>query len=225
MSDENVGRLQTTVPVMLVRPQLHEAKQYEDPVTKKKSGDPKYTSAIVMDPAGDDFKSLKGLVAEAAKAKHPGVPFAELEFPFKNGDKRIEKAKADLAKKGKTYDGRIDYLAGKVYINCRSKFPPLMAGIVGGRLVDIGPDDSATIQKVFFPGALVHAVLKVNGYDAVGSNKAGVQIFLNEIMATGQGKRIVSQRSAAETFKGYAGQMKQEDPTGGSSYLDDDIPF
>lgn len=226
MSEEDKGRFQTTTPVMLTNPQLDEPKPYTDPVTKKVSGDPKYTCRLILDPAGEDFTSLKALVSAAAKAKHPGVPFSELEFPFKNGDKQIEKAKAVLVKSDKKYDGRLDYLAGRVFVNCRSQFPPLFAGIVNGKLVDITPDDKAQIQKVFFSGALVYAVLKVNGYNAVGSNKAGVQIFLNEIMATGGGKRIASSsRSAAETFKGVAGKMSAEDPTAGQSVGDDEIPF
>jgi hypothetical protein len=225
MSDENVGRFQTTVPVMLVNPQLDEPKPYTDPKTKKASGEPKYTARLVLDPESEDFKTLKALVSAAAKAKHPGTPFADLAFPFKNGNAQIEKSKKALDVADKKYDGRLDYLSGKVFLDCRSQFPPLFAGIINGRLVDIASDEKAQIQKVFFPGALVYAVLKVNAYDAVGSNKAGVQVFLNEIMATGQGKRIASgSRSAAETFKGVAGKVTAEDPTAGS-VGDDEIPF
>ena len=224
--DPNKGKYELTQPALLSNPQLHEPKPYKDPATGKTSGDPKYTCRLVLDPASDDFKNLKALVVSAAKAKHPGVPFTDLEFPFKNGDKQIEKITQALTKKGKKYDGRSDYLAGKVFINCRSQYAPVMAGIVNNQLVDIAKDNSALIQKIFFPGAEVYAELKVNGYDAVGSNKAGVQIFLNQLGATGKGTRLKGgERSAAETFKGVMGKMSAEDPTAGSAAGDDEIPY
>jgi len=227
MTDEaDKGRFQLTQPVILANPQLDVPKPYKDPVTKKESGEPKYTARLVFDPASSDFGELKNMVAAAAKAKHPGVSFKELAFPFKSGDTAIEESKKKLAKTDKKYDGRLDYLAGKVYVQCRSQFAPVMAGIVNGKLVDIASDAAALILKTFFGGAQVYAVLKVNAYDAVGSNKAGVQIFLNELMATGQGKKLPGgTRSAASTFAGVAGKMSAEDPTAGSAASDDEIPF
>lgn len=222
---QNAGRFQMTEPALLANPSFDEPRRYKDPRTKKESGDPKYSSRVVLDPKGSDFPALKALAASAAKAKFPGVPFKDLAFPFRNGDEMIAKKKADLAKENKTYNGNLDYLAGKVVMTCRSKFPPAMAAIVNGRMTDIPAENKVLINQNFFTGAEVLGVLNVSAYDEVGTNKAGVTVYLNEVFATGKGKRIGGTRSAASTFAGYAGKPSGEDPTAGSEAGDDEIPF
>ena len=50
--------------------------------------------------------------------------------------------------------------------------------------------------------------------------KKQVSAYLNMVLSLNKGQRLGATRSAAEVFKGYAGQMTNIDPTD-----DDDIPF
>ena len=222
MADENTGRFQTTTPLLLIYPQFDEPKPYVDPRTKKASGEARYSVRLVMDPNSDDFKTLKALAIGAAKAKFPGMALKELKFPFRNGDAAIAERKAELEKAGKEYMGTLDALAGMIFIPCRSKFPPTMGTVAPGKIVDIDPADKPAINKAFFSGALAYAVMKVNAYEKVGTNPPGVNIYLNEILATGQGKRLGGPRSVSHSFAGVVGHLSAEDPTGD---LDDEIPF
>lgn len=223
MSDVEAGRFQSTTALVLSQPEFAEPKAYTDRRTKKSSGDPKFSVRLVIDPNTDDFTVIKKLCVDAARAKWPGRALSELKFPFTKGDDVIAKAKTSAARDNKTYDGNLDWLSGKITIWCRSTFRPKMAAIVNGKVADVAEDDKQSIQKHFFSGAEAHVVLKVNAYDEVGTNPAGVNIYLNEVFATGKGKKIGGNRSAASTFSGYAGKMSAEDPTSGF-HEDEDVP-
>ena len=245
MNDRVDGTIALTTPVVLAFPNLFEAKKFKGKGGKEQ-GEPKFGASFTMAPDSADTTALKALAMRVAKAKWPGrdvaaesrprkvkdeegnesVLPAKFNFPFKSGDKLAAERVAKMAKEGKPDDGKGDFQKGKVVIKVSSKYQPRMAVIVGGRIIDLDTPELITAHKAkFYFGAEVLLQLNVVGYDKVGEGGSdGVTIYPNLILATGKGTRLSGGASAAEVFKGYAGQMSTEDPTGGE-VMDDDIPF
>jgi hypothetical protein len=74
----------------------------------------------------------------------------------------------------------------------------------------------------FYNGCYVVASLNFVPYE--GDDDDGVTAYLDAVLWVKDGPKIGGV-SAAEAFKGYIGTVSGEDPTGGQSTLDDEIPF
>lgn len=213
MSEENEGIVNLTRPVIQTFPNLDEAKAVKGP-NGKPSGEPKFSDNFEFEPDHTDYATLKAAAVAVAKAKWPGRDLKELAFPFSNGDKLADKAKA----KGKDRE----FSRGKVVLVSRSKFQPILSVVEGGKIVEIDGNDKAKIKKLFYSG--VHALAQFNftAYDGVGANPDGVTAYLNKVLSLNQGTRLTGGASSAEVFKDYIGSATDYDPTAG---LDDEIPF
>lgn len=184
----------------------------------KPSGEPKYSASLEFDLDHPDLAPLKAKAAAIAKARWPGRDLKELQFPFSDGNKLADKAKA----RGKDRE----FSRGKVVFVARSKFRPDLSVISNGKLLDL-TDDAAVLaqQRAFYSGVQVSAQVTLKAYDGVGNNPDGVNAYLDKVLSFNKGERVAGGgRSAAETFKGYAGLVSNEDPTVGAD-LDDEIPF
>lgn len=216
MSDkENAGLFNLTIPVVMVHPNLHEAKAFG--AKGKESGTPKFSANFLFEPDSDDLKGMKQIAAKVAKAKWPDRKLSELKFPFTLGDTLAEKAKA------KKKDG--EFNRGKIVVAARSKFEPRLAGIENGKPVDYEGEARIKAKPKFFFGAEVLAQFNFVAYDGVGANPDGVTAYINMVFATGKGTKIAGGASASEVFKGYVGHSTTEDPTGGAGDEGDEIPF
>lgn len=194
----------------------------------KETGEAKYSGVWCFEPTSADLANLKAKAAEAARAKWPGRPLGELQFPFKSGDKEWEKYVAKLAAEGKEDDKRGDYQKGKVTLKASSKFQPKLSVWLPGSAVPVELVDEAGFKahggKFYFG---VKSMVEVNfvPYDAVREgDKDGITAYVQQVCSTNTGERLAGARSAAETFRGYAGKVSNEDPTAGKA-MDDEIPF
>lgn len=218
MSDkEQTGLFNLTAPVVMVHPNLFEAKAFGS--KGKESGTPKFSANFLFDPDSDDLKGMKQVAAKVAKARWPDRKLSELKFPFTNGDLLADKAKNKKPPK----DG--EFNRGKIVVAARSKFEPRLAGIENGKVVDYEGDARLKAKPKFFFGAEVLAQFNFVAYDGVGANPDGVTAYMNMVFTTGKGTKIAGGASAAEVFKGYVGHSTTEDPTGGADLSDDEIPF
>lgn len=220
MADKADSTYNLTTPVVMAHPNLFEARAFGP--KGKESGNPKFSANLVIDPADPkqkiDLDAMKAMAISVARARWPNRDIKELKFPFSNGDKLADKR----AGKGKT-DG--DFQRGKVIIAGRSKYEPRLAVIENGKIVDLeGPARIAAKSKFYF-GCHVLATLNFQPYEGVGNNPDGVTAYLNIVVSLNKGQRLSGGASAAETFKGYVGHTSAEDPTGGESISDDDIPM
>lgn len=209
------GIYNLTSPVPLLFPNLLVPKAFMK--NGKAQGEPKYSGTLEFEVGHPDLEGMKALAGKLAKGRWPDKPFSELAFPFSSGDKAADKRKAA----GK--DG--EHSRGKVLLKSSSKYEPRLSVIVDGKIIDI---DSEMLKQAhkgkFYNGVEVLAQLNFVTYDAIGENaKGGVTAYLNIVMSTGKGKRLSGGATAAEVFKGYAGAVSTEDPTGGVA--DDQIPF
>ena len=213
---QNEGIFTFTTPKTLTFPNLLEAKAVKGP-NGKPSGEPKYSSNFEFDISDDDLTAAKAVAAKIARAKWPGRDLKELSFPFTNGDKLADKAKA----KGKDRE----FSRGKVVLTARSKYQPRMSVVENGRAIDLEGDAIvATGKRVFYTGVSVLAQVNFVAYDGVGANPDGVTAYLNMVCSLNKGKKLTSGgASAAEVFKGYIGTTSDENPLGDD--LDDEIPF
>lgn len=219
MSDSKTdGLFSLTAPVVMTFPNLFTARAFGP--KGKERGEPKYSANFIFKPDHVDLKALKELAVKIARAKWPGVELATLKFPFTDGTKLADKRKEKKGKDDATF------YRGNVIVAARSKFPPALAGIENGRLVDYIDAARTAAAPKFFSGAEVLAQFNFVAYDGVDEGaRNGVTAYLNSVLATGKGTRLAGERSAAETFKGYVGHASTEDPTAGNTDLDDEIPF
>lgn len=216
-ADKDLGRYALTKPSTMTFPNLLEAKAVQGP-NGKPSGEPKYSVNIEFDPEHADLKAMKAKAVAVARAKWPGVDLSTLRFPFTDGSKLADKAKA----KGKDRE----FSRGKAVLTARSKYQPRMSVIKNGAVVDLEGDAIAANGKMFYSGSDVLAQVTFQAYDGVGEDgKPGVNAFIDMVLTLNRGKRLTGGASAAEVFKDYAGMVSDEDPTGGAALLDDEIPF
>jgi hypothetical protein len=231
MADENQGLYQVNTPCTLGHPNLLEPSAFKDPKTKKAKGDPTYSGIFVFKNGHPDLPGLKTKILEAAKAKWPDKNIVEeakagnIKMPFANGDKLADKRVAKLKAAGKEDDHRGDFQRGGTVFRASSKFPPGLGVVSNKAIVDITDENKALHKGAFYFGTDCFVSFTFKAYDAINEDaKAGVKAYLTMVVSLNRGKKLSSQRSSAEAFKGVAGLASMEDPTGGSE-LDDEIPF
>lgn len=218
MTDEAAvsGVYNLTEPVVMTFPNLLVPKAFGQ--KGKESGEPKFSANFAFAPDSADLKAMKATAARVARAKWPGIDFKVLAFPFSNGDKLADEAKA--AKKDR------EYYRGHVIVAARSKYEPRLSGIENGVAVDYEGDARKAANAKFYSGVKVLAQVNFVAYKGVGRNPDGVTAYLNMIFTTNKGTRLSTSQSAAEVFKGYVGNISAEDPTAGRrEMIDDEIPF
>lgn len=215
-TQDNKGVYSLTQPTTLTFPNLLEARAVQ--VKGKDSGEPKFSSNFELAVDHPDLTGLKAKAAAIARAKWPGRDLKELAFPFTDGSKLADKAKA----KGKDRE----FSRGKVVLTARSKFQPRLSILEGGKIVDLETDEQIKLHgRKFYSGVQALAMFNFVAYDGVGNNPDGVTAYLNMVLSLNKGQKLAGGQSAAEVFKGYVGTVSDEDPTGGAAGLDDEIPF
>ncbi len=206
-----------TCPVVMAFPTLLEAKAFMK--NGKPNGEPKFGAAFIFPASHPDLPELKKALIAAARQKFPSIDLKTLSLCLNTGEKEVEAARKATEAKGKVYDGKADFMLGKLVVKARSKYRPALSFIEGNRVVEI-TDDAAVKQHIgkFFFGAEVLAQFNLVAYDGDARNPAGVTAYLNMVLATGKGTRIGGmQRSAADTFSGYIGSASAVDPLGSSA--------
>lgn len=200
----------------------------------KEKGEAKYQSTIVFDADHPDYLAMKALTLKLSKAKWPGkdvqaeVKERNFKLPFTSGDSTIAKAKKKAQDAGKTYDGNMDWLAGKILVKSSSKFLPQLSVFENKQIIELNsPELLAKHKKAFYSGVLGLSELAFVPYDAVGDDgKDGVTTYLQSFFSLNRGEKHGGGGvSAAEKFSAYAGQLSEQDPTAGQNDMDDDIPF
>lgn len=183
----------------------------------KPKGDPKYSITFVIPPNTPELEGLKKAAAAAARAKWPTRNLSELAFPFTNGDRAAEKSAA----KGK--DG--GFYKGQVVFKTRSKYPPTLSVIAGGKLIVLETDAlKAQWKSKFYNGCWGVGAVNFVPYDGE-NDKDGITAYIQSFLWVKDGERIGG-RDQAEVFKDYMGTVSNEDPFGGApGGLDDEIPF
>lgn len=216
------GVYSLTAPTVMAFPSLLEAKKFKR--NGKETGEAKFGGTFVFEPDAQDLKDMKALCARLAKGKWPGQELAKIKFPFKSGDKEIERRIAKLKKEGKEYKGENDFMKGKVVLKASSKYPPRLSVILNGKPVDLDGDALKANAGKFYFGVQTLAQFNFVPYDAIEEGDSdGVTAYLNLVLSLNKGDKLTTSRqSAAETFSRYIGHSTEEDPTqvGGS----DEIP-
>jgi hypothetical protein len=214
MSDVHPGLYEMTAPATGTFPNLIVPKPVK--LNGKETGDPKYSLNIEMAPDHPDLPIMKAKAVAVARAKWPGIDLASIDFPFTDGNKLADKAKA----KGKDRE----FSRGKAVLTSRSQFPAKLTAVVNGQPVDYSEDALVNARPYFYNGVDVLARVKFQAYDAVGNGRPGVTAYLDTVVSLNRGKKLSGGQTGSETFKGYIGLMSKEDPTAGQA-LDDEIPF
>lgn len=177
----------------------------------KEVGEPKFSITLMIPPDYSDLPGLKGKIAEAARSKWSTRALSELKFPLGSGDKAAEKAKA----RGKNRD----FMKGLLVLTARSKYPPTLSVLEGGKIITLESDAlKAKYKSKFYSGCFVAASVNFVPYDADDGDD-GVTAYIQSLLWVKDGERIGG-RDQDEVFKSYMGTTTAEDPLG-----DDDIPF
>ena len=229
---EVTGMFSLTVPAVMSFPHLLEPAKFKR--NGREQGEAKYGASFLfaIDPAHPDTAGIKSKVLEVAKAKWPGRDVAgdykagKLKLPFTSGDKLCDKRVAKLKAAGKDDDHKGDFQKGHLVLKAASKYAPNLAVIANGKIVDLDGSNKEAFKGQFYFGVKALALFNFVAYDAIkdGEND-GVTAYLQSVLSTNKGDRLSGGASAAETFKGYVGQISAEDPTAGSEELSDDISF
>lgn len=182
----------------------------------KAKGDPKFSGTFLLTLDSADLKAAKAKAAEVARARWPGRDLKELKFPFSDGEKRAEKS----AKKGK--DGSM--FKGFVVLDARSKYPPQLAVLENGKVTSLeGAQRDIVGKQKFYNGCYVVPAVNFVPYDGQAEdgvgNPDGVTAYLDMVLWYKDGERVGG-GNAAEVFRGFAGNVTNEDPIG-----NDEIPF
>jgi len=205
-----------THPAIMAHPTLITPRAFKNKKTGKELGEAKFGASFVLDRDHPDLAPFKALCVEVARSAGAN-PKEVAKWPFKSGTKLADDRKAVCEAAGKTPDG--EYQRDKAVIAGRSKFPPSLAFLEGKRIVEL--DNETAIKNnagKFYFGVLALPRLALVFTDIDG--KKQVSAYLNMVLSLNKGQRLGATRSAAEVFKGYAGQVSDIDPTD-----DDDIPF
>jgi len=199
----------------LVFPNLAEPK----PVMRngRAVGDPKYSVTVLLD--DEQQTEVARELAKAIRAKWPGrniredVQYNRLHWPIVSE----QQAKSSAEQRGK--DGRI--YEGYSLLKADSKFPPMLYD--GRKQLDPARPDAA---RIFYSGCYANVQLNVSAYDGVSGGKDGVKTYLQAVVKTKDGDRLIGGGVRDEVFAGVEGGESDYDPTGGASgVLDDEIPF
>lgn len=211
---EGASSFALTTPVPMTYPNLIVPKAFGEKGHEK--GDPKYSANFEFAPDSKDLAGMKAVAAAVARAKWPGRSLKELEFPFRDGTKLADDAKAN--KKDR------EFYRGLVVVAARSKFEPGLAAFENGQPVEFTGDARKAAAGKFYPGVLVLAKFNFVAYKGVKNNPDGVTAYLQFVFTTNKGERRTSQASAAEVFKAYIGQATQENPFTVPAADADEIP-
>lgn len=226
---ETASLVATTTPVVMAfQGSLIEAKRFKQ--NGKESGEPRHSASFIFDPTSPDLARIKAAAVAVAQAKWPGRDIGgdfkagKFGLPFAAGNSIVAKTQAKMAKAGKEYDGKADFMKDKVVLKASSKYQPRLAVIENGKISPPLEGAALTANKgKFYFGAEVLFEVNLSAYDAVGSNGTdGVTAYLQQVLTTNKGKRLSGGTDPAETFASYAGKLSSEDPTKG---LEDTIPF
>jgi hypothetical protein len=231
MSDPQTSGLYSfTQAAVMAHPSVIEPKKFKR--NGKETGEAKYSASFVLKPDSPDFAGLKASAIAVAKAKWPGRDIGvdykagTLKFPWAAGDKLAERRIEKRKKEGKdpADDGKGDFMKGFVVVKSSSKYEPGLAVFVNGKPVDLEGAARALNKNQFYFGVEVVAQLNFVAYDGIDGNPDGVTAYLQKVLTFNRGKKLSSGGSAAEVFKGVAGVVSNEDPTGGE-VIEDEIPF
>ncbi len=201
-----------------------------------------YSASFVIAQDHPDVAPMKQNILAAAKALWPGVNIIEaikagsIKVPFSTGDRIADKRVAKLKAQGKEDDHKGDYMRGQVVFKASSDFPPGLGvarykmAVIDGveRKVFDGPIDVTEENKGMHKGAFYFGTQACGRftYRAYEVNDTkGVKAYLDMVLTFNRGKKLAGEKSAAEAFKGVAGMVSTEDPTGGENTLDDEILF
>lgn len=211
-----------------------EARQFKQ--DGKGKGDPRYDGTFMLTPDSKDLVALKALVGPMLQALHPGKKIVgrrltqeeldggntfEVNVPWKDGTRAADKAKNAKPPKDQ------EFFRNHIIIKAASKYAPALSAVEGGKFTEY--TDLATrpaLTRLFYSGAWFVPHVQLHSYPARDDKPGGVGLWLPALMFAKHDKRLGgSGVNAAEVFKGYAGKVSAEDPTGGAGELDDEIPF
>lgn len=191
----------------------------------------RYSATFIIAPDHPDFVRLKagviGVLMANLGGKKPKVGLlteeqekaqthASVLVPWSDGTVFADEQKA----KGKD----AEYARGKMRVKATSKFPPQLSALLNGVPEDfITAEAIALAAKYFYSGARLAPTVAFNWYKGDTGKPSGVSLYLQTVMFVKDGPRLGggSRRSAAETFKGVLGSIKDEDPTGGAGSADE----
>lgn len=209
-----------------------EPKAFEKGGVKK--GDPKYSALFIIEPENPDLARLKAEATAMLKAKANGKTirarrltqeevdagtFVEVNVPWKSGDKEADRLKA----KNNGDDSKGSIYRGQVLLKASSKYQPALSAIEGGKIVDFVTDEAKAVagKKYFYSGAYLVPGFGLHWYKGDEGKPDGVSLYFNAALFAKHGPRLGGRtHNAAEAFKGYIGNISQEDPTGGAASED-----
>lgn len=218
------GVVHIMTPVVIGVCNLTAPKKYEG------KGEEKYGATFVMSPEHPALKAIKDRIVQLIKAKWPtldigaAVKGGNLLLPYQTGERAIQKYLANLAKKGKQPNDRLNWLKGQIVLKANSKYQPQLSVIQNGKVSQALDGPALTANKgKFFSGAEALVELNLKAYDAINDNsKPGITAYLSTVVVTGKGTRRGGDVDPSVAFASYKGSTSDEDPTAG---MDDEIPF
>jgi hypothetical protein len=151
------------------------------------------------------------------------VASGELTWPFKNGDKKAEKAKG----KGDHYRGKKSWRGhAKPEINGRPNAPSLYEADGNGELIAIPrstEEGRRRIEELFYAGAICTAELNAVAMVAP-TGKDTITLYLNSVVFEQNGPKLGG-GSNIERLRGVKGGQSNIDPSAGmGEELDDQLP-
>jgi hypothetical protein len=147
------------------------------------------------------------------------VKFGGMKWPLMNGTKKADEG-VEEKKDKEAYRGMT-----AIRIKSHEKFPPSLTIVRGGKLVTLDRNDDedlALAKKLFASGSYAQANINIVPHDVDG--KKYLTFYCNTIRMYKEGPKLGGM-SDADRFDGIEGGTTDYDPTGGSTDLDDEIPF
>ena len=224
MAEEVSGIVHIMNPVVIGVCNLITPRKYDG------KGEEKYGATFVMASDHPGLKLVKDRIVVLIRAKWPeldigaAVKAGSFMLPYQTGERAVQKYLANLAKKGKQPNDRLDWLKGQIVLKASSKYQPQLSVIQNGKVSAALEVPALAINKSkFFTGAEALVELNLKAYDAINeSGKPGVTAYLSTVVATGKGTRRGGGVDPSVAFASYKGSSTDEDPTAG---MDDEIPF
>jgi hypothetical protein len=215
----------------LLWPKVITPEAYKNVKTGQPLGEPAWSVTALLDPEGPDLKAIKAQTVRMCAEAWPGLDIRKavadgiLHLPWTTGEAEIMSKTAKLEKAGKKYAGAYDYMIGKVLLKTSAKTrAPGLAIFLNEEKIELATDQQKQLHKGKFYSGVLGAVEINLGTWTMESGLKYVKAYLQAVLSTGTGKQLGA-KSALETFSGFAGKVVAEDPTKGSSDLDDEIPF
>ena len=207
--------------VKITKPVLTSFMNLDEPkrVSKSPKEEPKYSASFEIEPDSADLTAIKNKIVAVAQAQWPGKNIGELInsgaliTPLHSGDAEAEKAIG----KGK----KREWSRGLKILNARTQKAPNVGIIRDGQILEnLSAEQIKALKKdYFYTGVKCFGQVSMVAYEAVGDGgKPGVTAYLDIILSTGKGEKLISGGpSATEAFSGYIGLESDEDPTAGAS--------